>query len=67
MDEYPLEDLAAYRIAFDLKGRITSLIITMPASRDLAFRTPILEAADSMSSNIAEGTFFATRAPRTTS
>ena len=55
MDEYPLEDLAAYQVATDLKDRITSLILTTPAGRDLAFRTQILEASDSMASNIAEG------------
>ena len=55
MDEYPLEDLAAYQVANDLKDRITRLITTTPAERDFGFRSQILDASDSMASNIAEG------------
>lgn len=55
MDRYPLEDLVAYQIGTEIKTRINALLAPQMGSRDVTFCSQVKRAAESISSNIAEG------------
>lgn len=55
MDRYPLEALVAYQLAGEIKARTHALLKLSPVAKDFGFCSQVRRAAESISSNIAEG------------